>query len=46
LLGRESVAVRHLEDAIRLNNAFGSPVWRTRAERDLAQIVRQQPRVT
>jgi tetratricopeptide (TPR) repeat protein len=38
LLGREGDAVRHLEDAIRLNGAFGASVWQTRAERDLARI--------
>ena len=43
LLGRESDAVRHLEDAIRLNDAFGCVVWRTRAERDLSQLVRNGP---
>ncbi len=40
LLGRESDAVRHLEDAIRLNDTFGCVVWRRRAERDLSQLVR------
>jgi hypothetical protein len=38
LLGRERDAVRHVEDAILLNDAFDSPVWRMRAERDLAQF--------
>ena len=38
LLGRERDAVRHLEDAILLNDTFDSPVWRMRAERDLAQF--------
>jgi DNA-binding SARP family transcriptional activator/tetratricopeptide (TPR) repeat protein len=38
LLGRREDAVRHLEDAIRLNEAFGASVWRMRAERDLARI--------
>jgi hypothetical protein len=36
LIGRERDAVRHLEDAIQLNDAFGAAVWRARAERDLA----------
>ena len=40
LLGRRSDAVRHLEDAIRLNGTFGCVVWRARAERELAQLVR------
>lgn len=39
LLGRKLDAVRHLEDAIRLNDSFGCVVWRTRAERDLSQLV-------
>ena len=45
LLGRESDALRHLEDAIRLNDTFGCVVWRTRAERDLSQLVRNGPLV-
>ncbi len=43
LLGREADALRHLEDAIRLNETFGFVVWRTRAERDLARLVRDRP---
>ncbi len=43
LLGRKSDAVRHLEHAIRLNDSFGCVVWRTRAERDLYQLVRNEP---
>jgi hypothetical protein len=43
LLGRERDAVRHLEDAIQLNDAFGAVVWRARAERDLARIVSREP---
>jgi hypothetical protein len=45
LLGRESDAAHHLEDAIRLNDTFGCAVWRTRAERDLARLVREGPRL-
>ncbi len=45
LLGRKVDAVRHLEDAIRLNDTFGCAVWRTRAERDLSQLVRDGPLV-
>ena len=45
LLGRKLDAVRHLEDAIRLNDTFGCVVWRTRAERDLSQLVRIGPLV-
>jgi hypothetical protein len=45
LLGRKLDAVRHLENAIRLNDSFGCAVWRTRAERDLSQLVRDEPLV-
>jgi DNA-binding SARP family transcriptional activator/tetratricopeptide (TPR) repeat protein len=45
LLGRKLDAVRHLEDAIRLNDSFGCAVWRTRAQRDLTQVVRDEPPV-
>ncbi len=45
LLGRKVDAVRHLEDAIRLNDTFGCAVWRTRAERDLSQLVGDGPLV-
>jgi hypothetical protein len=41
LLGREGEAERHLVDSIRLNDAFGSLVWRERAEQDLARIRRR-----
>ena len=40
LLGRRDDAVRHLEDAVRINDAIGCVVWRARAERDLSQLVR------
>lgn len=43
LLGREADAVRHLEDAIQLNDALGAAVWRARAERDLARTVSREP---
>jgi DNA-binding SARP family transcriptional activator/tetratricopeptide (TPR) repeat protein len=43
LLGREAEAVRHLEDAIRLNDASGFVIWRKLAERDLARLVREHP---
>ncbi len=43
LLGRERDAVRHLEDAIQLNDAFGAAVWRARAERDLARTMSREP---
>lgn len=45
LLGRKVDAVRHLENAIRLNDTFGCVVWRTRAERDLSELVRDGPLV-
>ena len=44
LLGRERDAVRHLEDAIRLNERLGCVVWRERAERQLAELAREGPR--
>ena len=34
LLGRHDDAVRHLQDAIRVNDALGCTVWRIRAERE------------
>jgi DNA-binding SARP family transcriptional activator len=40
LLGRRSDAVRHLEDAVRINDELGCTVWREHAERQLARIVR------
>jgi tetratricopeptide (TPR) repeat protein len=43
LLGRREDAVRHLEDAIRLNASLGCTVWRQHAETDLARIVRDDP---
>jgi hypothetical protein len=45
LLGRERDAVRHLADAIQLNDAFGAAVWRARAERDLARTMSRGPLV-
>jgi hypothetical protein len=38
LLGRDADAVGHLQDAVRLNDAFGCVIWRTRAERELTRI--------
>jgi tetratricopeptide (TPR) repeat protein len=38
LLGREADAVRHLTDAVRLNNALGCSVWSQHAERHLTLI--------
>jgi len=43
LLGRESDAARHLEDAIRLNDAHDCPVGRAHAQRQLARIVPRGP---
>jgi hypothetical protein len=43
LLGRKLDALRHLEDAIRLNPSFGCLVWRTRAQRDLSVLVDDGP---
>ncbi len=45
LLGHQADAVRHLEDAIRVNDALGCTVWRTHAERHLARIPRAGPLV-
>jgi DNA-binding SARP family transcriptional activator/tetratricopeptide (TPR) repeat protein len=45
LLGRHDDAVRHLEDAIRINAALGCIAWREHAERLLARIVRERPPV-
>ena len=38
VLGRNDDAIRHLENAIRLNDALGCTVWRARAERLLERI--------
>jgi DNA-binding SARP family transcriptional activator/tetratricopeptide (TPR) repeat protein len=43
LLGRQSDAVRHLEDAIRINETLGCIVWRAHAERHLTRIIRANP---
>jgi tetratricopeptide (TPR) repeat protein len=45
LLGRAEDAIRHLEDAIRVNEVLGCAVWRTRAEGQLAGIVGRHPLV-
>ena len=45
LLGRDDNAMRHLEDAIRLNDTLGCTVWREHAERHLARIARDDPLV-
>jgi hypothetical protein len=45
LLGRQADAVRHLEDAIRINDTLGCTVWREHAERDLTRIIRESPPV-
>ncbi len=38
VLGRKDDAIHHLENAIRLNDAFSCTVWRTHAERHLSRI--------
>jgi DNA-binding SARP family transcriptional activator/tetratricopeptide (TPR) repeat protein len=38
LLGRKEDAIRHLENAVRVNGALGCTVWRTHAELHLARI--------
>jgi DNA-binding SARP family transcriptional activator len=40
LLGRRHDAVRHLDDAIRINDMLGCTVWREHAERHLARLIR------
>lgn len=45
LLGRPTDAMRHLEDAIRVNEALGCPVWRDHAERELMRIRDENPAV-
>ena len=45
LLGRHADAVRHLEDAVTINDALGCVVWREHAERHLARIMRENPAV-
>jgi DNA-binding SARP family transcriptional activator/tetratricopeptide (TPR) repeat protein len=39
VLGRKEDAIRHLENAIRINEALGCTVWRAHAQRDLSRIV-------
>ena len=41
LLGHHDDAVRHLKDAIRINDTLGCIVWREHAERHLARIIRE-----
>ena len=43
VLGRNDDAIRHLENAIRLNDAFGCTVWRTHAQRHLSRITATGP---
>jgi DNA-binding SARP family transcriptional activator/tetratricopeptide (TPR) repeat protein len=45
LLGRDSDAIRHLKDAIRLNGALGCTVWRAHAERHLVSLTGHPPLV-
>jgi DNA-binding SARP family transcriptional activator/tetratricopeptide (TPR) repeat protein len=45
LLGRDRDAIGHLEDAMRVNEALGCTVWRERAERKLARLIRENPLV-
>jgi tetratricopeptide (TPR) repeat protein len=39
LLSRQDDAIRHLKEAIRVNEALGCKVWRRHAERQLAQML-------
>jgi tetratricopeptide (TPR) repeat protein len=43
LLGRQGDAVRHLEDAIRLNMALGCTVWQEHAAAHLARTLHEDP---
>jgi DNA-binding SARP family transcriptional activator/tetratricopeptide (TPR) repeat protein len=38
VLGRKEDAIRHLENAIRVNEALGCTVWRSHSERQLSRI--------
>ena len=38
VLGRKEDAIRHLENAIRVNEALGCTVWRAHAQRHLSLI--------
>ena len=44
VLGRQEDAIRHLENAIRVNEALGCTVWRAHAQRDLSRIAATGPR--
>jgi AAA ATPase domain/Bacterial transcriptional activator domain len=44
VLGRKKDAIRHLENAVRVNEALGCTVWRAQAERDLSRIAATGPR--
>ena len=43
LLGRDDDAIRHLESAIRINEALGCAVWRAHAQRDLSRLAATRP---
>jgi DNA-binding SARP family transcriptional activator len=43
LIGREDDAIRHLKDALRLNEALGCSVWRAHAERQLTRLLSAWP---
>jgi hypothetical protein len=43
LLGRTTDAMRHLKNAIQINDTLGCAVWRDHAERHLRQISRENP---
>jgi DNA-binding SARP family transcriptional activator/tetratricopeptide (TPR) repeat protein len=44
LLGRHREAIRHLENAIRINEALGCTVWREHARRHLTRLLREPDR--
>ena len=43
VLGRNEDAIRHLENAVRVNEVLGCTVWRAQAERDLSRIAATGP---
>jgi tetratricopeptide (TPR) repeat protein len=45
LLGRHRDAIRHLEDAVRIDDALGCAVWREHAQRHLTRLLAENPPV-
>jgi hypothetical protein len=44
ILDRKEDAIRHLENAIRVNEILGCTVWRAHAQRDVSRITAASPR--